>query len=278
MIWAKGIPLSKINEPEEKFFVGEGLNPVAMMRTSWTDAMAVYLGFKAGTPSENHGHMDIGSFIMEANNRRWATDLGSQNYESLESLGMSIFGKDQDAERWTVFRVGTYSHNVLIIDNEQQRVDGYAKIDKYSDTEGFMYAISDISTVYNGQLKKATRGVGIKDGKYTIIRDEIETLDKSTLVRWNMMTFSNVVLGNKEATLTDDGKTLYLRVLGPDNMVMKTWSTAPTNNYDAENPGTIMVGFECEVPANTSQSFEVILVPKPVEGDAVFLDITLDEW
>ncbi len=51
-----------------------------------------------------------------------------------------------------------------------------------------------------------------------------------------------------------------------------------TNNYDAENPGTIMVGFECEVPANTSQSFEVILVPKPVEGDAVFLDITLDEW
>ncbi len=278
MIWAKDIPLSKITEPAEKFWMGQGPNPVAMMRTSWTDAMAVYLGFKAGTPSENHGHMDIGSFIMEANNRRWATDLGSQNYESLESLGMSIFGKDQDAERWTVFRVGTYSHNVLIIDNEQQRVDGYAKIDKYSDAEAFMYAVSDISTVYNGQLKKATRGVGIKDGKYTIIRDEIETLDKSTKVRWNMVTFSNVVLGNKEATLTDDGKTLYLRVLGPDNVQMKTWSTAPTNNYDADNPGTIMVGFEYEVPANTSQAFEVILVPKPVDSEATFLNITLDEW
>ena len=278
MIWAKDIPLSKIEEPTEKFWMGQGPNPVAMMRTSWTDPNAVYLGFKAGSPSVNHGHMDIGSFVMEAENIRWAADLGKQDYESLESLGMKIFGKTQDAERWTIFRMATYSHNVLIIDDQQQRVDGYAKIEKYSDAEGFMYAISDISTVYNGQLKKATRGVGIKDGKYTIVRDEIETLDKSTSVRWNMVTFSDVLLGNKAATLSDDGKTLYLKVLGPENIVMKTWSTAPTNNYDAENPGTIMVGFECEVPANTTQAFEVILVPEPVNAEATFLNITLDEW
>ncbi|GAI24690.1 unnamed protein product, partial [marine sediment metagenome] len=192
MIWAKGIPLSNIEEPKEKFWMGQGPNPVAMMRTSWTDPKAVYLGFKAGSPSVNHGHMDIGSFVMEAENVRWATDLGSQNYESLESLGMKIFGKAQDAERWTIFRMNTYSHNVLIIDDQQQRVDGYAKIDKYSDADSFMYSISDISTVYNGQLETVTRGVGIKDGKYTIIRDEIETLDKSTRVRWNMVTFSHV--------------------------------------------------------------------------------------
>jgi hypothetical protein len=278
MIWAKDIPLSNITEPEDKFFMGQGANPVAIMRSSWTDPLAVYLGFKAGSPSVNHGHMDIGSFVMEEQNRRWATDLGMQNYESLESLGMSIFGKTQDAERWTIFRMNTYSHNVLIIDDQQQRVDGYAKIDKYSDNEDFMFAVSDISTVYSGQLKKATRGVGIKDGKYTIIRDEIETLDKTTMVRWNMVTFSSVVLGDKEATLTDDGKTLYLKVLGPDNIEMKTWSTAPPNNYDAANPGTIMVGFECEVPANTSQAIEVILVPKPVETEAEFLNITLEEW
>lgn len=222
--------------------------------------------------------MDIGSFVMEAENVRWATDLGSQNYESLESLGMKIFGKAQDAERWTVFRMGTYSHNVLIIVDQQQRVDGYAKIDKYSDEEDLMFSISDIFTVYSGQLKKVTRGVGIKDGKYTIIRDEIETLDKSTRVRWNMVTLSHVELGNKEATLTDDGKTLYLKVLGPDNIEMKTWSTAPTNNYDAENPGTIMVGFECKLPANTKETFEVLLVPGKAKESADFLNVKLEEW
>lgn len=278
MIWGKNIPLANISEPKEKFWMGQGSNAVAMMRTSWTNPLAVYLGFKAGSPSVNHGHMDIGSFIMEANGVRWATDLGMQNYESLESLGMKIFGKTQDAERWTIFRMNTYSHNVLIIDNEQQRVDGYAQIDKYSNADEFMYSVSDISSVYNNQLKGATRGVGIRDGKYTIIQDEIETLNKITRVRWNMVTFSAVQLGSKEATLTDAGKTLYLKVQGPDNIQMKTWSTVPANSYDAENPGTIMVGFECEIPANTSTSFEVILVPEPVDSEATFLGMPLDAW
>ena len=278
MIWAKDITLSKIEEPEERFFAGQGPNPVAMMRSSWTDPNAVYLGFKAGSPAVNHGHMDIGSFIMEAENIRWAMDLGKQDYESLESLGMKIFGKTQDAERWTIFRMNTYSHNVLIIDDQQQRVDGYAKIGKYSDADAFMHAVSDISTIYQGQLKKASRGVGIRDGKYAIVRDEIETLDKSTTVRWNMVTSANVELLDKQAALRDEGKLLYLKVLGPDLLDMKTWSTAPTNDYDAENPGTVMVGFECVLPANTAQAFEVILVPAPVEAEADFLNIGLDEW
>lgn len=278
LIWGKGIPLSDISEPTEKFWMGQGSNPVAMMRSSWTDPRAVYTGFKAGSPSVNHGHMDIGSFIMEANGVRWAADLGRQDYESLESLGMKIFGKDQDAERWTVFRMSTYSHNVLIVDNEQQRVAGYAGIDRYSEAEEFMYAISDISAVYDGQLKKATRGVGLREGAYTIIRDEIETLNKTTMIRWNMVTYADVTLGNKEAVLTAEGETLHLKVMGPDHLQMKTWSTAPTNNYDAENPGTIMVGFECEIPAGSTEAFEVILVPGDTLGTADFLNINLRDW
>lgn len=277
MIWGKNIPLNNITEPKEKFWTGQGANPIAMMRSDWT-TQAVFMGFKAGSPSVNHGHMDIGSFLMEADGVRWATDLGSQNYESLESLGMSIFGKGQDAERWTIFRMNTYSHNVLIVDGEQQRVTGYAKIDKFSDNENFMYSISDISGVYNGQLKSATRGVALKDSKYTVIRDEIETLNKTTKVRWQMLTYSNVELGDKEATLIDNGKVLKLKVQGPDNIQMNTWSTAPTNNYDAANPGTIIVGFECEISANTKESFEVILVPSTAEGDGEFLNKTLEEW
>ncbi len=278
MIWAKNIPLANIKEPAAKFWVGQGANPVAIMRSSWTDSKAVYLGFKAGSPSVNHGHMDVGSFIMEADGRRWATDLGSQNYESLESLGMSIFGKGQDAERWTIFRMNNFSHNVLIVDNQQQRVDGYAKMNRYSDNEDFMFSISDISEVYNGQLKSVTRGVALKDLKYTIVRDEFETLGKKTKIRWQIVTNSTVVLGEKEATLTDNGKVLKMKIQGPANIEMKTWSTAPPNSYDAANPGTIMVGFECEIPANTKEAFEVIMIPETMGVKGEFLNKTLDEW
>jgi hypothetical protein len=277
LIWGKNIPLENISEPEEKFWMGQGRNPVAMMRSDWTD-QAAYVGFKAGSPSVNHGHMDVGSFIFETNGRRWATDLGMQNYESLESLGMQIFGKAQDAERWTIFRMNTFSHNVLIFDNQQQRVNGFAKIDKFSDDENSMFAVSDISTLYRDQVKSAERGVALLNKEYLLVRDEFETLDKSTTVRWQMVTFSHVELGGNEATLTDGGKVLKLKVKGPENLQMKTWSTAPTNNYDAENPGTIIVGFECEVPANTKEIFEVILVPQNLSEQAGFWGKPLADW
>ncbi len=278
MIWGKNISIENIKEPKAKVWTGQGKNPVSLMRTSWTDPEAIYLGFKAGSPSVNHGHMDIGSFIMEADGVRWVSDFGSQNYESLESKGISIFGKEQDAQRWTIFRLNNYAHSTLTINDELQRVDGYAKIDRFSDVTEFPFSISDISTVYKGQLKKAIRGVGIIEEKYVVVRDEIQTLDMVTKVRWNMVTMADVQLGNKEATLTKDGKMLKVKIQGPDNIQMKTWSTAPINNYDAENPGSIMVGFECEVAANSTETFEVLLVPEKSIGVAEFLNKPLDQW
>jgi hypothetical protein len=278
MIWGKNIPLEQVIAPASKTWTGQGKNPVSIMRTSWTDPNALYLGFKAGSPSVNHGHMDIGSFIFEANSERWASDLGSQSYESLESRGMSIFGRTQDAQRWTIFRLNNYAHNTLTVDGELQRVTGYAKIDKHSSDEGFMFAVSDISTVYNGQLKKANRGVGIKDQQYVIVRDELETLDKPATVRWNMLTHATVELGEKEAVLTLNGKKLFLKVQSPSAVTMKTWSTAPTTDYDAENPGTVMVGFECSLPANAKESFEVLLVPENARESAVFLNKNIENW
>ncbi|QGY42587.1 DUF4962 domain-containing protein [Maribellus comscasis] len=278
MIWGKDIPLDKISHPNEKVWMGQGKNPICLMRSSWTDPNAVYLGFKAGSPSVNHGHMDIGSFVMEANGVRWVMDFGSQNYESLESKGMSIFGRTQDAERWTIFRLNNFAHSTLIVNDELQRVDGYAKIDNYSDAGDFMYAISDITTLYKGQLKKAVRGVGIKEESFVVIRDELETPDKQIKVRWNLVTPADVELGSHSATLSKDGKKLFLKIKGPENLKMKTWSTAPTNDYDAQNPGTTMVGFEVDLPANSKETFEVLLVPEEASDTADFGDKTLTEW
>ena len=75
--------------------------------------LLAHVGFKAGSPSVNHGHMDIGSFVMEAEGVRWAFDLGVQNYNSLESKGIKVFGKDQDAQRWSILRMNNYFHNTL---------------------------------------------------------------------------------------------------------------------------------------------------------------------
>lgn len=278
MIWGKDLPLDKVTEPKVKAWKGQGANPLAMMRTSWTDPNAIYVGFKAGSPSVNHGHMDVGSFIMEADGIRWAADFGMQSYESLESKGMNIFGRTQDAQRWTIFRLNNFPHNTLTIDNQLQLVKGYAKIDQFSDNPGFMYAVSDISSVYEGQLATAKRGVAIVDEKFVVVSDELTAENKATIVRWTMMTTATPKIGKNGITLTKDGKTLNLKVNTSAKVTMKTWSTAPTTTYDAANPGTTLVGFEMQLKPNQKQVIQVLLVPESVNAKNVKFEKTLSSW
>ena len=261
MIWEKDLPLDKVTEPKVKAWKGEGANPVCLMRTSWTDRNAIYLGFKAGSASVNHGHMDIGSFVMEADGSRWASDFGMQDYESLESKGIQVFGRTQDAQRWSIFRLINKSHNTLTINDEFQQVKGYAKIDKFSDQPGFMYAISDLSSVYENQVAEVKRGVAIVDQKFVVIRDEVVAANKPTTIRWTMMTSATPVLGKNSITLNKEGHTLVLQVNTPANVITKTWSTEPTTSYDAPNPGKTLIGFEMKLKPNQKQTIQVLLIP-----------------
>lgn len=277
MVWGKDLPLDRVVEPKAKAWMGQGANPVALMRTSWTDPNAIYLGFKAGSPSVNHGHMDVGSFVMEADGIRWASDFGLQSYESLESKGIKLFGRTQDAQRWTIFRLNNLAHNTLAIDNQLQRVGGYAKIDRFSDQPGFMHAVSDISSVYENQLRSAKRGVAIVDKKFVVVSDEVVADGKPATVRWTMLTSAKPTLGDKTITLAKDGKTLVLKIETTAPVALKTWPTTPTTTYDAPNPGTILVGFEFTLEPNQRQAVQVLLVPASAGGNVGF-GKALDAW
>jgi hypothetical protein len=128
MLWNGAIGINKIEAPKTTYWAGNGVNPVALMRSSWTDPNGIYVAMKGGSVSINHAHMDIGSFIMEADGVRWAMDFGMQEYESLESKGIQLFGRTQDAQRWTVFRYTNLVHNTLTVNNQHQRVTGTAPI------------------------------------------------------------------------------------------------------------------------------------------------------
>ncbi len=278
MIWGKSLPLEKISEPTVKAWKGQGASPVCMMRTSWIDPNAIYLGFKTGSPSVNHGHMDVGSFIMEADGIRWASDFGMQDYESLESKGIALWGHDQAAQRWTIFRLNNFAHNTLTIDNQLQLVKGYAKIDQFSDEPDFMYAVSNLSSIYEKQLVSAKRGVAIIDQKYVVIDDELIAPAKPVTVRWTMMTTATPTFGDKTITLTKDGKTLLLKINTTASVNMKTWSTTPTTNFDAANPGTTLVGFEMKLESNQNQAIQVFLIPGSVTAEKVKFKKPLAKW
>ncbi len=279
MVWSAGITMNRITPPAKTIWVGQGKNPVALMRSSWTDPNAVYLALKAGSPSVNHGHMDVGSFVMEVNGVRWAMDFGMQDYNSLEQAGVNLWGMAQNSQRWEVFRYNNFVHNTLAVNNELQKVAGYASIRSHSDDQSMMNAITDMTTLYDGLIKKAERGVAITEKKYVTVRDEIETLSSETTIRWNMLTSADVsITGNNTAVLTKSGKKLTISVREPASVVMKTWSTEPTNAWDAKNPGTIMVGFEVKIPANTKAALTVLLLPEGVAENSTLTVKKLSDW
>jgi hypothetical protein len=279
MLWSNGVRLDRIKPPASKMWVGKGKVPVALMRTSWTDTTALYLAAKGGSASVNHAHMDIGSFIMEAEGVRWAMDFGMQEYESLESKGIQLFGRSQDAQRWKVFRYNNLVHNTLAVNNEYQKVAGYAPITAHSAAPGFMHAKVELSEVYKGDLEKASRGVAIVNQQYVVIKDELQATGKEATIRWTMLTPAEVkITGKNTAELTRNGKRLFLEVQEPASINMKTWTTVPPNSYDAPNPGTSLVGFELVIPANAATTVTVTLVPDRARGKPKKAIPALSKW
>jgi hypothetical protein len=276
MIWGAGLNLANIPTPSSKFWSGQGKSPVAMMRTSWSDKNGIFVGFKAGSPNVNHAHMDVGSFVMDALGERWVMDLGMQDYESLESKGVQLWDKAQNGQRWDILRYNNFHHSTLTFDNQLQNVLGNAIINSQVNKNNFVGAVSDISAVYN--LGKVNRGVAILDDKMVVVRDEIETNDKETTMKWHIVTTAKLtsVVGST-ATLTLNGKNLYLKVNSTSPVEIKSWLPVSKILYDAPNPNVNMIGFEVKIPKNTKQAIDVVLIPQQNLQTAIKVP-ALSDW
>jgi len=259
LIWGTKTDLNTVKPPARNIWVGQGPNPVGLMRTSWTDTNAIFVGFKTGSPSVNHAHMDIGSFVLDAQGERWAMDFGMQDYNSLETKGVDLWNRAQNSQRWEVFRLNNFAHNTLSFDGQLQNAKGYAKIDAWSDIPSQLAVVSDLTQMYDGQIASAKRGISIRNQNCVVVRDEVKTLNKSVTLRWNLLTGATVkIIDGKSVELSQNGKTMFLIFDTTAKIQIKTWSTTPPHDYDALNPNTLFVGFEAVLPPNSEQSFNVI--------------------
>lgn len=279
ILWGAAVDFENLPKPADYMWVSPNSpTPVALMRTSWERKKGLFLAFKGGSAQTSHAHLDVGSFVMVADGERWAMDFGRQDYHSLESKGIDLWNKAQDSQRWKVFRYNNSAHNTLTFDGRLQDVKGYASIDTHGSKPGFSFAVSDITPVYVGQIGKARRGVALVKEKYVVVRDELVGGEKETTVRWSMLTPATVERKDSRTMLLTIGdKRMEMRVESPVSIELKTWSTAPTTDYDAENPGTTLVGFEARIPARSRCVLQVKLIPSK-GGPATDEIGELDTW
>jgi hypothetical protein len=261
--------------PKALSWTGHGPTPVAFHRSAWEPG-ASFVAIKGGSPATNHAHMDIGSFVMDADGVRWADDLGMQNYNSLESKGIDLWGRGQEAGRWKVFRLGTSAHSVLMVNGAQQRYDSKAAITLSKPGR----TVVDLSETYRGQLAQARRGVQLLADRTVLLQDEFTAAGPAAAsVRWAMVTRADArIEGPGRATLTRNGRTLQFRVVEPADAVLRVYPTdPPPAATDAPNPGTRILGFEVQAPAGAARRIVVQLVPQSAKAGAV-TPRTLSEW
>lgn len=177
---------------------------VVLMRSGWDDPRAVFVGFKAGDNKVNHSHLELGTFVLDADGVRWALDLGADDYNL-----PGYFGR----QRWTYYRLATEGQNTLWIDRQNQNPKAVAPIIAFASQGDRHFAVADLSAAYAGLVGKARRGVALL-GRQALVQDEIEQSEGRT-IQWQMHTKAKIELQGREAALRQAGRTLQLRILEP---------------------------------------------------------------
>jgi len=243
---------------------GEGTVPISVFRSSWSDPRATFVGLKAGSPSASHGHMDIGSFVLDSDGVRWATDLGSEDYYRIESRNMELWNRAQNSDRWTIFRLSNFGHNTLVIDNQLQVASADANIVEFSDHPDQPYSVADLTAVYSGHVASARRGVMLLPSREVLIQDQLTGLRPGSHVRWGMVTTGAPETGHDKNALIlrQNGEKLTLSVRSPANASWDQIDTAaPKHEWDSPNPETRMVFFETPAPESGKLTLAVVATP-----------------
>lgn len=262
LIWGAGAPMEKAVAPQETFWAGRGNTPVCVMRSGWGDPNARFVGVKLGSPSINHGHMDVGSFVFEADGVRWAIDLGSEDYNTTETRGVDLWNMAQQSQRWDVFRYNNRSHNTLTFNDKLQRINGSAQIIESDSATARRFVKTDLTPVYAGQVDKVERTISLVDNDYLLIEDEITAGKNYTRMRWTLMTRATPkILSDNTVMLEQDGKRCLLKIESETPIVWRFEKTPTVNTFDSPNPDVTMVVFDTDLKRGETQYVRAQLTP-----------------
>ncbi|MBV5312913.1 MAG: heparinase II/III family protein [Prolixibacteraceae bacterium] len=273
LIWSMNLSITDLPAPVETTYLAQGKSAVTAMRSGW-GTNDIYLAMKGGTPSSNHAHMDIGSFVMEANDIRWAADLGMSDYNALETNGVDLWNMSQTSERWDVFRYNNMAHNTLTINGKKQLVTGNSLMENLVNTSALKSVELNLTSLYQNDVTNCRRTGTIVSNRYVEIKDEIKAKTNPLTVRWNLGTQAvPQKVSNKIIKLTQSTKSLYLIFEGTDQVEAKAWSTKPSTTYEEQNSDFYFTGFEFSVAAGATQTVTVKMVPA---GDPILSGLDLN--
>ena len=215
---------------------------LAIFRSAWNDPHALYVGFKAGRNKVNHSHLDLGSFILDAEGVRWLLDLGRDRYDLPGYFS---------PKRWEYYRLQTRSHNTLTFDDASQSLDGNADITAFASEPRRAFAIADLTPAYPGAAKRIRRGISVLERAHVLVQDEVEGLPGASHMTWRVLTDAQVrTKGPRELELQKEGRRLRVELLFPSSAAFTVTPAKPPTAIEDQNTGVSQLAIRSDGAEN----------------------------
>ena len=246
-------------------WTAKGGLPIGVMRSAWNDPNASYLAIKGGTPNNSHGHMDVGSFILEAEGIRWALDLGTESYNKMRAAKLDLWNYSQHSNRWSTFRCGPEGHNILRFDTARQDISGFGTIQELSADNGAMGNVLDLSSLYKSKVDQVSRTVKMWPDHSIRIEDQWTTGADPVEASFQWLTKAKATLKPDGILLEQEGKFLSIKVQASGaksapEILIEDVSKAK-NLQDSDNPGLSRIVIRLKTPANSNATLKVDAIP-----------------
>ncbi|MFM7180052.1 MAG: heparinase II/III family protein [Verrucomicrobiales bacterium] len=196
---------------------------VVTMRDSWNDDSGFAIAMQGGDNAASHRHLDLGSFILEADGIRWILDSGKEKqtyHKHRHGVGRNDF-----------YRVRAEGHNTLVVNPDgSPDQDPRAKVaftDFVSAKDHASVSI-DLSAAHTKDAMSVNRSFRLDRGSAFTVSDRISCAKPSEI--WSFFhTRAEMKLAEdgKSAILSDNGKTLRVMLTEPSAAVFRVLPAEP---------------------------------------------------
>ena len=252
------------------------------MRASFTNDSGAFLSYHGGQTVVNHYHVDSGTYVLDMLGERFAVDLGSEDYSTIEH---------GTKNRLDYYRVRAEGHNVYVINpaesgvGQENKNDTFSQVECLESSERGAYSIVDLTQAYANQVTKARRGFKMEDDRRSVVvRDEFTLKKKDSEIYWFVHTGNNVeLLDNRTAVITVNGAkvkaTITTNVDSAELSVMDAAPLETSPKVPTQNANASYKKLALHMKASDDVIIQIKYVPydDPIAEKEV-PNIPLDEW
>jgi hypothetical protein len=188
------------------------------LRENWHDRNAIFAGIHGGANNANHGHLDAGTFDIQALGEVWAYgNLGRDDYTFPGYFSKTTLPgyKDEphpqkEAGRWHFYRLRAEGKNCLVFNpttrpDQEERAE--AKFLHQHSSAHFATIALDLTSCYHRDVNFYVRSLSLDKKKKSVIISDFFDAKENALAWWSVHTKATIIIA-------PDGKTAYLRQNG----------------------------------------------------------------